>query len=47
MCGILLSHIKGLNNVIYSNMCGPRDYHTKRSQKEKDIYHVISLICGV
>ena len=36
MCGILLSHTKGLNNVIYSNMCGPRDYHTKRSKSERE-----------
>ena len=25
----------------------PRDYHIKRSQKEKDKYHMISLICGI
>ena len=28
-------------------MDGPRDYHTKSSQKEKDKYHMISLICGI
>ena len=31
-----------------ANMDGPRDYHTKQSkvsQKEKDKYHMISLIC--
>ena len=27
--GILLSHKKELNNVICSNMDGPRDYHVK------------------
>ena len=27
--GILLSHKKEWNNVIWSNMDGPRDYHTK------------------
>ena len=27
--GILLSHKKEWNNAIYSNMDGPRDYHTK------------------
>ena len=27
--GILLSHKKEQNNTIYSNMDGPRDYHTK------------------
>ena len=35
------------NNVICSNMDGPRDYHTKRSQTEKGKYHVISLMCGI
>ena len=36
------------NNAICSNMDGPRDYHTKwsLSQKEKDKYHMISLVCG-
>ena len=29
------------NNAIWSNMDGPRDYHTKWSQKEK--YHMTSL----
>ena len=29
--GILLSHKEGWNNVICSNMDGPRDYHTKWS----------------
>ena len=28
-------------------MNGPRDYHTKWSQTEKDEYHMISLICGI
>ena len=27
--GILLSHKNELNNAIYSNMDGPRDYHIK------------------
>ena len=31
------------NNAIYHNMNGPKDYHTKWSQKEKDKYHKISL----
>ena len=26
---------------------GPRDYHTKLSNSEKDKYHMISLICGI
>ena len=33
---MLLSHKKECNNAICSNMDGPRDYHTKQSQKEKD-----------
>ena len=28
-------------------MDGPRNYHTKGSQTEKDKYHTISLICGI
>ena len=43
--GILLSNIK--NNDICSYMDGPRDHHTKQSQKEKDKYHMISLICRI
>ena len=36
------------NYAICSNMDGPRDYHTKEvNQKEKDKYHMISLICGI
>ena len=38
---------KEWNNTICSNMDRPRDYHTKWSQKEKDKYHTISLICGI
>ena len=34
--GILLSHIKELNNVIYGNIRGPRDYHTKRNKSERE-----------
>ena len=34
--GILLSHIKEWNTGIYSNMDGPRDYHTKWSKSERD-----------
>ena len=45
--GILLSHKKEWNNAICSYMDGPSDYHTKWSQKEKDKYHMISLICGI
>ena len=47
--GILLSHKKEQNNAICSNMDGTRDSHTKSevSQKEKDKYHMISLISGI
>ena len=37
---------KKQNNAIYSNMDGPRDYHTEWSQTEKD-NHMISLICQI
>ena len=31
---------KEWNNAIYSNMDGPRDYHTKWSKSDKDKYHL-------
>ena len=34
--GILLNHKKEWNNAICSNMDGPRDYHTKWSQSERE-----------
>ena len=34
--GILLSHKKEWNNAIYSNIDGPRDYHTKWSKSERE-----------
>ena len=34
--GVLLSHKKEWNTVIYSNIDGPTDYHSKWSQTEKD-----------
>ena len=34
--GILLSHKKEWNNAIYSNMRGPRDYHTKWSKSKTE-----------
>ena len=37
---------KERNNAICSYMDGPREYHTKWSQKENNKYHMISLICG-
>ena len=45
--GILFSHQKEWNNAICSNTNGPRDDHTKWSQKEKEKYHMVSLICGI
>ena len=36
--GVLLGHKKGWNNDICSNIDGPRDHHTKWSQK--DTYHL-------
>ena len=44
--GLLPIHEK--NEILpFNNMDGPRDYHTKWSQKEKDNYHMISLIRGI
>ena len=34
--GILLSHKKGWNNAICSNMNVPRDYHTKWSESDRE-----------
>ena len=44
---LLLSHKKEWNNAIWSNMDGPKDYHTKWTKTEKDKYHMISLTCGI
>ena len=33
--GMLFSYKKEWNNVIYINMNGPRDYHTKLGKSEK------------
>ena len=41
---ILLSHKKEWNNVICSNMNGPRDYYTT---SKKDTYHMIPLKSGI
>ena len=40
--GILLSHKKEQNNVICSNMDGPRDCHTewRKSDTERQIYDI-------
>ena len=42
--GILLSLKKEWNNAICSNMDGPRDYHTKwsESDRERQILHDIT-----
>ena len=47
--GILLSHLKEWDDVIWSNVDGFGDYvfHTKWSKTEKDIYYMISPICGI
>ena len=45
--GILLSHKKEWNHAIHGNMDGPKDYHTKWSTSDKDIYHMTSLIGGI
>ena len=34
--GILLSHKKEQNNVICSNMDGPRNYHTEWSKSDRE-----------
>ena len=33
-CGILLTHWKEWNTTIYSNMDGPREYHTQWSKSD-------------
>ena len=38
---------KEQNNALCSNVDATRDYHTKRSQKEKNKYRMITLICGI
>ena len=47
--GILLGHKysaikRELNNVIGSNMDGPKDYQTKGYKSDKDEYHDITYI---
>ena len=44
----ILIHKKEQTNAICSNMDGTRDsILSEVSQKEKDKYHMISLICGI
>ena len=45
--GILLSHKKEWNGAICKGMDGPRDCHIEISQKEKNKYHIILLLCGI
>ena len=46
--GILLRHKKEQNNAICSNMDATEIIIlSEASQKEKDKYHMISLICGI
>ena len=46
--GILLGYKNEQNNGIYSNMDAIRDSHTKwSSQKGKNKYYMISLLCGI
>ena len=45
--GILLSYKEEGNNVICSNIDGPRNDQTEWSKAEKDKYHMRLLICGV
>ena len=45
--GILLSHKKEWNNVIGSNMDGPREIHTEWRKSEKEKYSMTSLIRGI
>ena len=44
--GILLSHKKRMNNAVFSNMDGPRDYHTKwsKSGRERQIPYDITYM---
>ena len=45
--GILPSQIKEQTNIICSNMDGPKAYHIKLGQREKDKYYMILLICEI
>ena len=38
---------KRMKYAICSNMDTIRNYYTELSQKEKDKYHMTSLICGI
>ena len=47
--GVLLGHKKEWNNVIYSYIDIPRDYHIKRSksERERQITHDITYMCNL
>ena len=47
ICIYIYTYIYELNDFIWSNMDGPRDYHNKWSKSDKDKYHMISLMCGI
>ena len=42
--GILISHKEECNNVIYSNLDRPRDYHTQWSKLERQIPYDITCM---
>ena len=42
--GVQLNHKKERNNAIHSNMDATRDYHTRWSQKEKQISYDITYM---
>ena len=43
-----ITQLKKIMEVaIWSNMNGPRGYHTKWSQTEEDKYRMVSLRCGI
>ena len=35
------------NGILLGHTDGSRDYHSIWTQKEKDKYHMISLLCGI
>ena len=45
--GILLSHEKGWNEAIGSNLDGPGGDHTKRSESEREGQIPYDVVCGV
>ena len=45
--GVLLGHKEERKNAVCSSTAATRDHHTKWSQKEKDRYRTVSLVCGI